>query len=223
MGGELVQYAGALGVGNLEPGGISETTGTVLAVVQCATAGTPVTDGIIQGPGPTADLAYRMTFSQVSANWLDWQAARSQPPVTIPELVAAAEAIPAGANGLTFVPPEQADAPPRFDGQLPADPARTAACETRAILERVAQELQYLLRTLSPDTPRGPIRAAGGGARSDLLLRIKARTLGLPLMAMACPEPTSQGAALAAAVTLGWGTRRELAAAWIQPRAVFTP
>ena len=31
----LDQYAGAIGVGNVEPGMISETTGTVLATVRC--------------------------------------------------------------------------------------------------------------------------------------------------------------------------------------------
>jgi sugar (pentulose or hexulose) kinase len=48
----LDQYAGAMGVGNTVPGAVSETTGTVLATVRCASDFDPsVESTIFQGPG----------------------------------------------------------------------------------------------------------------------------------------------------------------------------
>ena len=44
----------------------------------------------------------------------------------------------------------------------------------------------------------GEIRCAGGAARSDLWLQIKADVLGVATAATVCPEPTSLGAAVLA-------------------------
>ena len=69
----LDQYAGAIGAGNIEPGMVSETTGTVLATVQCADQfGTKLGPAVYQGPAFRQGLYWRMAFGDVSANYLQW-------------------------------------------------------------------------------------------------------------------------------------------------------
>ncbi len=219
--GALDQYTGAIGVGNVAPGRVSETTGTVLAVVHCATALTDTPQLFYQGPAWAADRFFRMSFGSVSANMLEWyqNGLPDRPSYsTLDELAAAA---PAGAGGLTL----KADALSRavadgFDG--PAS-ARTRGCEARCILESVARALDGHVRVLGGDARPDEIRCAGGGARSDIWLQIKADLTGIPMTALQCPEPTSLGAAMLAARALGWGGLDELARTWVRPRRTFRP
>lgn len=69
----LDQYAGAIGCGNVRPGCMSETTGTVLATVRCASAFRADLQeaGVFQGPGLAEDIIYQMVFGDVSANLLE--------------------------------------------------------------------------------------------------------------------------------------------------------
>ena len=68
----LDQYAGAIGAGNVTPGGVSETTGTVLATVRCADHfdADPAPD-VFQGPGLNENTWYQMSFGSTSANILE--------------------------------------------------------------------------------------------------------------------------------------------------------
>ncbi len=90
-------------------------------------------------------------------------------------------------------------------------------------METVAAALAEQVYQLDPDHKPAEIHTTGGAARSDLWLQIKADTLGVPILATACEEPTSLGAALLAATALGWGTLPNLASRWIARRARFTP
>src|SRR5690606_18991807 len=72
----------------------------------------------------------------------------------------------------------------------------------RAILEGVAFALREQLHVLCNGARPELIRCSGGGAQSALWLQIKADVLGMTTTAMACPEPTSLGAALLALRTL---------------------
>jgi sugar (pentulose or hexulose) kinase len=67
------------------------------------------------------------------------------------------------------------------------------------------------------------IRAAGGGARSDLWLQMKADLLGIPFVSLECEEPTSLGAAILAAHGIGMGSVEEIAGKWVRVRKRFTP
>jgi xylulokinase len=128
---------------------------------------------------------------------------------TYGELIAEAERWPPGAEGLTFLPYLQGERTPH------ADPNARGAfvgltlrhdrgALARAVLEGVAYGLRdslELLRDLGVEAEVG--RASGGGARSDLWLRIVATVFDLPLERPMVEEGSAYGAALLAGVAAG--------------------
>jgi len=125
------------------------------------------------------------------------------------ELLGEAERWAPGVEGLQFQPYLAGERTPH------ADPAARAAfvglslrhdagAMTRAALEGVAYGLRdcfELLRELGVEPGAG--RVSGGGARSELWLRIVASVLGLPLERTAVEEGAAFGAALLAGVRAG--------------------
>ena len=93
------------------------------------------------------------------------------------------------------------------------------------MLEGVAYGLRdslELLRGLGVEATVG--RASGGGARSDLWLRIVASVLGLPLELTEVEEVAAYGAALLAGVRAGvWCDAAEAVAACIRVRRTIEP
>lgn len=219
--GALDQYTGAIGVGNVAPGRVSETTGTVLAVVHCASALADTPQPFFQGPAWAADRFYRMSFGSVSANLLEWYQKGLADRPSYAALDALAAAAPAGAGGLSLK--NDALARTVADGFEGPASARSRANETRCILETVARSLDQHIRVLGGDARPHEIHCAGGGARSDIWLQIKADISGIPMTALHCVEPTSLGAAMLAARALGWGELDELARTWVRPRRTFQP
>ncbi len=97
----LDQYAGAIGVGNVEPGMISETTGTALATVRCADRFSErLGPAVFQGPAFRKGLYWRMAFGDVSANYLQWYRDQLSDQPEFERLTALAEPIEPGAAGL---------------------------------------------------------------------------------------------------------------------------
>ncbi len=97
----LDQYAGAIGLGNVEPGMVSETTGTVLATVRCAEGFSERLDpAVFQGPAFREGLYWRMVFGEVSANYLQWYRDQLPDRPEFEQLTALAEAVEPGAAGL---------------------------------------------------------------------------------------------------------------------------
>lgn len=218
----LDQYAGAIGAGNIQPGAISETTGTVLAAVRCSDRFEPdLPLTAYQGPAFDPGLYYQMTFGSISANLLEALRNHEAPQLDYPDLTAEAEKIPPGADGLRIKP----DAHLLSAGRMFANlrPQHTLGHKVRAVLEGVAFALKDLVHQLSPSGVQGPIHSCGGAARSNFWLQIKADVLNVPFQAMTCPEPTSQGAALLAARALGWGSPAELSAQWSTARPPTLP
>ncbi len=218
----LDQYAGAIGTGSIRPGRVTETTGTVLAVVRCADRfETKPRPGVFQGPAFEPGLFFEMSFSSTSANLLEWY--RNQHP-NRPEynaLTALAAAEPRGAGGLMIKPAR--------DGQ-PLDQCFVNVTDrhlhgqvVRAIMERVALSLAEQVATLCQKRLPEQITSTGGGARSALWEQIKADTLGTRFVVTTCDEPTSLSAAMLAARALGHRSLSELADTWIHPRATFAP
>jgi xylulokinase len=125
------------------------------------------------------------------------------------DLTAAAEEWPPGTEGLTFLPYLSGERTPH------ADPHATAAFAgltrrhdlgafVRAVLEGVAYGLRdslELLRELGVDPRAG--HASGGGARSELWLRILASVLDLPIRRTSTDEGSAYGAALLGGVAAG--------------------
>jgi xylulokinase len=146
------------------------------------------------------------------------------------QLVDEAGAWPAGTEGLMFAPYLAGERTP-----YPDPDARGAfvglsvrhdrGALARAVLEGVAYGLRdslELLRELGVDARVG--RASGGGARSDLWLRIVASILGLPLELTAVEEGSAYGAALLAGVRAGtWRDPEEAVAACVRVRTTIEP
>jgi xylulokinase len=145
-------------------------------------------------------------------------------------LVAGAERWAPGAEGLTFLPYLAGERTPH------ADPDARGAfvglglrhdrgALVRAVLEGVAYGLRDsldLIRGLGIETPGG--RVSGGGARSELWLRIVASVLELPLQRVAVEEGAAFGAAILGAVAGGvFGNVDEAVAATVRPGATVEP
>ena len=97
----------------------------------------------------------------------------------------------------------------------------------RAVLEGVALEYALYLRTLESLFGAGAVtevRVTGGGEKSAVWNRIKADTLGVPIVQVTGAGGAPRGSALLAAY--GEGTLRDIesaAACWIRTGAVTTP
>jgi xylulokinase len=132
-------------------------------------------------------------------------AARTLGIVDESELDALASSSPAGARGLIFMPWLFGERAPIPDAMLRGGFANLSleherADVARAVLEGVAMNLRGVLDALDP---RGvsELRVGGGGAQSDLWLRIVADVTGRRLLRVARPRfAGARGAALVAAV-----------------------
>ena len=96
---------------------------------------------------------------------------------------------------------------------------------TRAVLEGVAYSLRdsaEIMRGLG--IPMGEVRITGGGARSDVWMRILASVLGVPLVRTSATEGPAFGAALLAGVGAGvYDSIPEACDAAISPASTIEP
>ncbi len=117
--------------------------------------------------------------------------------------------VPAGAEGVTFLPYLQGERTPHRDAAargafLGLSLSHTRAHLTRAVLEGVAFALRDSLSILQ-EIGLSPSRVllTGGGARSPFIRRLQAEVYGLPVSTANRDEGPAYGAALLAAVGAG--------------------
>ena len=214
----LDQYAGAIGTGTVEPERICETTGTVLAAVRCSDRFESRAAGdVFQGPAFDEGKFFQMSFSSTSANLLEWYRK------TLPDRAAFEELsrLAAGANDAVIIEPYR-EGEPIESCFRNVRPEHSAGQVVRGIMRCVAEALKRQILSLSPTIPP-VIRSAGGAARSDVWLQIKADVLGTTFEAIDCEEPTSMGAAMLAARAITGRNMNELARDWVRVRETFTP
>jgi xylulokinase len=223
------QAAAALGVGVDRPGPLSiviGTSGVVFAALPGFAADEQARAHAFCHAVPGGWHAMGVMLSAAgSLRWL-----RDVVGGTYDELTAEAERWPPGAEGLTFLPYLQGERTPH------ADPDARGAfvgltlrhdrgAHVRAVLEGVAYGLRdslELLRGLGVEAHVG--RASGGGARSDLWLRIAASVLDLPLERPVVEEGSAYGAALLAGVAVGsFGDVHEAVEACVRTRGRIEP
>jgi xylulokinase len=202
------QAAAALGVGVDRPGPLSivlGTSGVVFAALPGFAADEQARVHAFCHAVPGGWHAMGVMLSAAgSLRWL-----RDVVGGTYDELTAEAERWPPGAEGLTFLPYLQGERTPHADPNARGAFVGLAlrhdrAAHVRAVLEGVAYGLRdslELLRGLGVEAHVG--RASGGGARSDLWLRIVASVLDLALERPAVEEGSAFGAALLAGVAAG--------------------
>jgi xylulokinase len=225
------QAAGALGVGVDRPGPLSVVLGTSGVVFAALPAFAADPDGRVHAfchAVPDGWHAMGVMLSAAgSLGWLREVVAPGEPP---DEVVAEAEPWPPGVEGLTFLPYLAGERTPHVD---PAARAAFAGLSlrhdrgalVRAVLEGVAFGLRdslELLRAIGVEPESA--RASGGGARSELWLRIVASVLELPLERTAAEEGAAFGAALLGGVAAGVFTDvQEAVAATVRVRDTIEP
>jgi xylulokinase len=212
--------AAALGVGVVAPGPVSVvlgTSGVVFATLPAFVADPLARVHVFCHAVPGVWHAMGVMLSAAgSLQWLHDVVAQDVP---FERLVAEAEGWGPGAEGLVFLPYLQGERTPHADPEARGVFAglqlrHDRGALVRAVLEGVAFGLRdclELLRALGVDP--SVARVSGGGARSELWLRICASVLGVPVERTAVEEGSAYGAALLGGVVAGVFADVEAAAA----------
>jgi xylulokinase len=202
--------AAALGVGVDRPGPVSLVLGTSGVVFAALPAYKPDPQARVHVfchavPGTWHAMGVMLS----AAGSLQWARDTFAAGVPFDELMAEAEAVPAGAGGILFLPYLTGERTPHADPDARAALVGLSASHTRghvmrAVLEGVAFGLADsfdLLAALGVDATVA--RASGGGARSDFWLRICASVLGVPVCRMSVDEGSAFGAAMLGGIAGG--------------------
>jgi len=213
--GAMDQMAGAIGAGNINPGVITETTGTALAIL--ATVVEPIYDPqrrIPCSPHAVSNKFVLMPYSETSGIVLKWfrdtfGTRDDGKKETYDALMKLAKTVPAGSEGLLALPYFVGSFCPHFNPE-----ARGAIVGIslnhkkshfiRALVESIAFMLREnieLLEGLGVKVEK--VRSLGGAAKSDFWLQIKSDVLNLPVELPKCSEASSLGAAILAGVGAG--------------------
>lgn len=235
------QITSAVGAGALRPGEAVVGTGSVECI-------TPVFDRLILDPAylaqnyasiphavPGRYVTYAFTMS--GGSLLSWYRDRMVPHL---KPVAAArgcsvydllnETCPGEPANLLVVPHFLGSGTPELDplmtGAMSGFTLATDLAEMyRAILEGLCFELCYNRDRLARFGVRlSSLRATGGGARSEIWLRLKADILGVPVTPLAIADAGAVGGAMLAAVALGaYPALEDASAAFVKTRETIPP
>jgi xylulokinase len=229
VGGAGDQQAGAVGVGAVRPGILSIALGTSGVVFAPLERYRPEPEGRLHvfchALPATWEAMGVMLSAAGSLRWL-----RDVVGGDYVRLTAEAGEWGPGADGLTFLPYLQGERTPHADpfargAFVGLSLSHDRGALVRAVLEGVAYGLRdslELLRGLGVEP--GAARASGGGARSDLWLRIVASVLGIPIERTAVEEGAAYGAALLGAVATGeFADVEEAVDACVRVRDVVEP
>ena len=206
------QCAG-LGVDAVRPGLVYLNLGT--AIITGAWSQTPrIGPSWRTMTSPTGDGYFLEGCQRAGAFFINWfvdtfAGGRNDPGV-FARLEAAAAALPVGSEGVTVCPYLSGVMDPHWDPQARAGFLGLAAGHGighlyRASLEALTLETARCVAAMAEDglAPER-ILAVGGGANSALWLRMIADATGLPIALSESLEASSLGAAMSAAVGLGW-------------------
>jgi xylulokinase len=204
------QAAGAVGVGVHSPGPVSVvlgTSGVVFAPLERFAADPTGSAHVFCHALPETWHAMGVMLS--AAGSLRWFRDLFVPEAPYDRLDAEAATSEPGAEGVLFAPYLAGERTPHADPDargafIGLSLRHDRGALARAVLEGVAYALRdslELLRGLGCAADVG--RVSGGGARSELWLRIVASVLGLPLQRTAVEEGAAYGAALLGGVASG--------------------
>ncbi len=211
VGGGGDQAAGAVGMGCVTPDKIGVTVGTSGVVFA------PLSDYAFEPEGRLHAFCHSvpgqwhfMGVMLSAAGSLQWYRDTIAPDVSFDALLAETANIPAGSEGLLFLPYLSGERTPHPDplarGAFVGLTARhTRAHMTRAVMEGVAFGLKDSFTLIDnvglPDSYE--VRISGGGAKSPLWQQIIADIFNAPLVNVNTPEAGAFGAALLAATGTG--------------------
>jgi xylulokinase len=205
------QAAAAVGTGAVTEGVMSLSLGTS-GVVFATTD-----DVVIESEGRLHSFCHSvpgkwhlMGVMLSAAGSLRWHRDTFAPDVEFGDLVQAAEDIPAGSEGLLFLPYLTGERTPYPDPLARASfvgltVRHTLPHMTRAVLEGVSFGLRDSMELMKSAglADVSQIRATGGGANSELWRQILADVLGVEIVTVNSREGAAYGAALIAATGAG--------------------
>ena len=215
------EMAGTLGAGLSEPGAVCDVLGTAEPV--CAVADRPLRDEgrvaechphaapgrwLLENPGWASGANYRW-FRDELAGGDGYE-----------ELNRSAEAVPAGSEGLVFLPWMGGAMAPRWEADARGawyglTPAHGRGHMVRSLLEGSAYAFRDVVEAIrGAGLGCDQVVCVAGGARSALVRQMRADVTGLPVYHSEDVETTSRGAAMLAAAGAGLhGSVAEAAAA----------
>jgi xylulokinase len=200
--------AAAVGVGVVREGSLSSSIGTSGVIFAHRDAFAPDPSGRVHAFCHAVPGAWHLMSVTLSAGGsLSWW--RDQAGSDFDALVAEADAVQPGAEGLVFLPYLTGERTPHLDpeargGFVGLTVRHDRAHLTRAVMEGVAFSMRdglEIMRGLG--TPDDDVRAVGGGARSPLWLQLQADVYGRPIRRTVIDEGPAYGAALLAGVAAG--------------------
>lgn len=197
-----------LGLSNASMGVGSVSLGTSGVIFVPLEAPTPDPEGRVH-LFCHADGGYHLLgVTLAAAGSLQWFRDSLAPGVAFDDLMAEAEAVPGGAEGVSFMPYLAGERSPWLDPALRGawlglSLAHTRGHMTRAILEGVAFSLRDTLEVMRPLAPLTKALAIGGGSRSALWLSIVGNALGVRFEKPALEEGPARGAAILGLVGAG--------------------
>jgi xylulokinase len=210
--------AAALEAGVVDPGTAAEMTGTSTVLIMPATLNV-IEPAFITMPHALPGrklLLGAMTSTGASLRWFldqfgdaERENARAQGTDAFDELVGLAASVPAGNDGLIFLPYMMGERSPIWNtgarGVLSGlSLGTTKGAIVRAILEGSAFALRHNLEVAaSAGLAVDSIRSVGGGARSKLWNQIKADVLGRTILLPESAVGAAYGSALLAGVAAG--------------------
>ncbi len=206
------QAANGVGVGVIEPGTMALSLGT--SGVIFAPTDRPIFDPLGRVHAFCHAVPGRWHFMSVmlsAAGSLRWFRDTFAPGAGFGDLVEAAGEVPAGSQGLLFLPYLSGERSPHPDplargGFIGLTLGHDRRHLTRAVLEGVAfglrDGLDLMIAAGMP--PPAQIRASGGGTASPLWRQILADVLEAEIAIVSTTEGAAYGAGLLAAVGAGW-------------------
>ncbi len=206
------QAANGLAVGAINPGIVGLSLGTSGVVFTATDAPAIEPEGRLHAF--CHSVAGRWHFMGVmlsAAGSFRWFRDAVAPDAEFADLAGAADAIPAGSDGLLFLPYLTGERTPHPDplarGAFVGLTVRHELAHlTRAVLEGVSFGLRDSLELIRAAGGADPteIRASGGGTQSPVWRQILADVLNAEVRTVATAEGAAQGAAMLAAVGAGW-------------------
>ena len=213
------QEAGAVGMGAVETGVVALTVGTSGVVFATTPSALIEPNGRLHAFCHAAPGMWHFMGVMLSAaGSLQWYRDTLAPEMSFDDLVKEAEAVPAGSEGLLFLPYLSGERTPHPDplargAFIGLTIRHSRAHMTRAVLEGVSFGLKDSF-TLIQNAGLGKItqiRASGGGTKSPLWRQILASVLNAELVTVNTTEGGAYGAALLAGV--GAGAWKDVASA----------
>lgn len=205
------QSANAVGVGAVSPGIVALSLGTSGVVFATSQGPAIDTEARVQAFCHAVPERWHMMGVMLSAaGSLRWFRDAVAPETSFDVLVAGASEVPAGSDGLIFLPYLSGERTPHPDPRargafVGLTTSHDIRHMTRAVMEGVAFGLADGLELMVDAGVARPeaIRASGGGLRSELWRQILADALGARIDIPVTEEGAAYGAALLASVGAG--------------------